>query len=93
MLSVFVIVGAIGAPYIAIMSLLHDGIIVRHALLWGRSDMTDVHIALPRGTNRVPLWLKVAYLTFMAVLVPVYWHYYGPTNFLIFAISRSSSRS
>jgi hypothetical protein len=37
-----------------------------------------------RTTSRVPLWLKVAYTAFMAVLVPVYWHYYGPTNFLYF---------
>ena len=28
--------------------------------------------------------LKVAYTAFMAVLVPVYWHHYGPTNFLYF---------
>ena len=32
----------------------------------------------------MPLWLKLAYTAFMAVLVPVYWHYYGPTNFLYF---------
>src|SRR3954471_6490272 len=31
-----------------------------------------------------PLWLKLAYTAFMAVLVPVYWYYYGPTNFLYF---------
>jgi hypothetical protein len=33
---------------------------------------------------RIPLWLKLIYAAFMAVLVPVYWHYYGPTNFLYF---------
>jgi hypothetical protein len=33
---------------------------------------------------RLPLWLKLAYTAFMMVLVPVYWHYYGPTNFLYF---------
>jgi len=33
---------------------------------------------------RVPLGLKLAYTAFMAVLIPVYWHYYGPTNFLYF---------
>src|SRR6187455_1671347 len=33
---------------------------------------------------RVPLWLKLAYTAYMAVLVPVYWHNYGPTNFLYF---------
>jgi hypothetical protein len=34
--------------------------------------------------NRLPLWFKLAYSAFMAVLVPVYWYYYGPTNFLYF---------
>lgn len=36
------------------------------------------------ATPRIPLWLKLAYTAFMAVLVPVYWYYYGPTNFLYF---------
>jgi hypothetical protein len=35
-------------------------------------------------TNVIPLWLKLGYTAFMAVLVPVYWHHYGPTNFLYF---------
>jgi hypothetical protein len=35
-------------------------------------------------TQRLPLWLKLAYSAFMAVLVPVYWRDYGPTNFLYF---------
>jgi hypothetical protein len=34
--------------------------------------------------NRVPLWIKLAYTAFMAVLIPVYWANYGPTNFLYF---------
>jgi hypothetical protein len=34
--------------------------------------------------NQVPLWVKLAYTAFMAVLVPVYWKNYGPTNFLYF---------
>lgn len=34
--------------------------------------------------NRIPLGLKLAYTGFMEVLVPVYWHHYGPTNFLYF---------
>jgi hypothetical protein len=33
---------------------------------------------------RIPLILKLGYTAFMAVLIPVYWHYYGPTNFLYF---------
>lgn len=32
--------------------------------------------------GRIPLILKCAYTSFMAVLVPVYLYYYGPTNFL-----------
>ncbi len=30
------------------------------------------------------MWLKVSYTAFMAVLIPVYWYHYGPTNFLYF---------
>ena len=33
---------------------------------------------------RIALGLKLAYTAFMAVLVPVYWRNYGPTNFLYF---------
>jgi hypothetical protein len=40
--------------------------------------------ALAQPANRLPLALKLVYTAFMAVLVPVYWHYYGPTNFLYF---------
>lgn len=32
----------------------------------------------------VPLWLKLLYTAFVAVLVPNYWRDYGPTNFLYF---------
>ncbi|MFO0815855.1 MAG: hypothetical protein U0796_21770 [Gemmatales bacterium] len=34
--------------------------------------------------QRIPLWAKWVYTAFMAVLVPVYWYHYGPTNFLYF---------
>ena len=44
--------------------------------------MSTQTIAAP--INRLPLWLKLAYTAFMAVLVPVYWTNYGPTNFLYF---------
>jgi hypothetical protein len=36
------------------------------------------------ATRLIPLWLKVTYTAFMAVLIPVYWINYGPTNFLYF---------
>jgi hypothetical protein len=34
--------------------------------------------------SALPLSLKVAYSAFMAVLIPVYWYWYGLTNFLYF---------
>ncbi len=34
--------------------------------------------------KRIPLAVKLAYTAFMAVLIPVYWMNYGPTNFLYF---------
>jgi hypothetical protein len=39
---------------------------------------------MTQAASRVPLALKLAYTAYMAVFVPVYWHYYGPTNFLYF---------
>lgn len=30
----------------------------------------------------IPLWIKLLYTAFVAVLVPVYWMEYGPANFL-----------
>lgn len=35
-------------------------------------------------SSRVPLWAKLAYTAFVAVLVPYYWAAYGPTNFLYY---------
>ena len=34
--------------------------------------------------EKPPLWLKVPVTLFVAVLVPIYWRDYGPTNFLYF---------
>jgi hypothetical protein len=42
------------------------------------------HVDAARPVKRLPLWLKLVYTTFLAVLVPVYWYNYGPTNFLYF---------
>lgn len=36
------------------------------------------------GRRDIPLVWKLAFTAFMAVLVPVYWAKYGPTNFLYF---------
>ena len=33
----------------------------------------------------VPIWLKIVYTLFVAVLVPIYWRQYGPANFLWFS--------
>jgi hypothetical protein len=37
----------------------------------------------PAG-RRIPLWVSAAYTAFIAVLVPYYWRWYGPANFLWF---------
>ena len=34
--------------------------------------------------NRIPLWLKIFYTAFLAVMIPTYGINYGPTNFLYF---------
>jgi len=44
---------------------------------------TSTHYSAPAAPG-IPLWLKLAYTAFMAVLVPVYLRNYGPTNFLYF---------
>jgi hypothetical protein len=41
-------------------------------------------VTSPAKPRLIPLWLKLAYTTFMAVLIPVYLYHYGPTNFLYF---------
>lgn len=33
----------------------------------------------------IPLLLKIGYTVFVAILVPIYWWYYGPGNFLWFS--------
>ena len=33
----------------------------------------------------VPLWSKIAYTLFVCVLVPIYWRFWGPGNFLWFS--------
>ena len=40
--------------------------------------------SLAPSAPRIPLWLKLAFTAFMAVMVPVYLYYYGWTNFLYF---------
>src|SRR5664279_1930488 len=46
-----------------------------------KSEAPATVVAQPR---KIPLAAKVICTTFLAVLVPVYWHAYGPTNFLWF---------
>jgi hypothetical protein len=41
-------------------------------------------VSAMESSGHLPLWLKLAYSAFMAVLIPVYWYFYGPTNFLYF---------
>lgn len=39
---------------------------------------------MPAKPTLIPLWVKIAYTAFMAVLLPIYLKNYGPTNFLYF---------
>ncbi|HVU15897.1 MAG TPA: hypothetical protein VHD32_03180 [Candidatus Didemnitutus sp.] len=41
-------------------------------------------ILTPPRPRLIPLSLKLAYTAFLAVMIPVYWLNYGPTNFLYF---------
>jgi len=51
------------------------------------SQVTDV-IGPKRWPNavhgRIPLWLKISWTVFVAVWAPLYWHQYGPQNFLFY---------
>lgn len=40
--------------------------------------------ATTASSAAIPMWLKITYTAFMAVLIPVYWYHYGPANFLYF---------
>lgn len=46
-------------------------------------DLNPITRSVP-NTGRIPFAVKLAFTAFMAILVPVYWHKYGPTNFLYF---------
>jgi hypothetical protein len=41
-------------------------------------------MSTPAAYGKIPLWLKLVYTAFLAVLVPCYWVIYGPINFLFF---------
>src|SRR5712672_627010 len=43
-----------------------------------------VVVAATQPKSKIPMGLKLAFTAFMAVLVPVYLHNYGATNFLYF---------
>jgi hypothetical protein len=49
---------------------------------WPLTTPSSSPSRLLAGRHRIPLGVKVAYSVFLCVLVPVYWHYYGPANFL-----------
>jgi hypothetical protein len=57
----------------------------RHALEAG-AELFRLHRAKPPMARKykIPLMAKLGGIIFLAILVPVYWHTYGPTNFLWF---------
>lgn len=46
--------------------------------------MILIKIADNIENKRIPLWLKISYTLMVCLIVPVYWHAYGPKNFLWF---------
>lgn len=44
----------------------------------------EAPMAQTSSPARIPLWLRILYTAFLAVLVPYYWSAYGPQNFLYF---------
>ena len=48
-----------------------------------RADRRRRTIAAVRAL--IPIWLKIAYTLFICVLVPAYWRFWGPQNFLWFS--------
>lgn len=48
----------------------------------GDADPRNAHSGQSR---RIPLWLKVLYTLLVAVIIPVYWVHYGPSNYLWFS--------
>ncbi len=60
-----------------------DRVLHMHSGRLERRDRRRRNI-MTQTASRVPFALKLAYTAYMAVLIPVYWHYYGPTNFLYF---------
>lgn len=44
----------------------------------------ESNMEITAAPHRLPLSVKLGFTAFMAVLVPVYWANYGPTNFLYF---------
>jgi len=48
------------------------------------ASRTGSAVAFLARQGRIPLWVKILYTGFLCVLVPYYWHCYGPTNFLYY---------
>jgi hypothetical protein len=38
-----------------------------------------------RRRRRIPMWIKIGFSAWVAVLIPVYYHHYGPANYLWFS--------
>jgi hypothetical protein len=46
--------------------------------------VSRIRIRTSNSAGHIPLWLKIFYTSFVAVLVPYYWITYSPWNFLFF---------
>src|SRR5947207_3596146 len=49
------------------------------------SELVSSIFGKPMTPKKIPVPLKAAQTTFVALLIPVYWRQYGPANFLWFS--------
>ena len=54
-------------------------------LLLVMTGLTTFVAALADGPPRLDLTVKIVHTAFVVLLIPIYWYYYGPSNFLWFS--------
>ncbi|EMR04763.1 hypothetical protein [Cesiribacter andamanensis] len=48
-------------------------------------DLLARPLNLQLADQHISLWIKLAYTLFVLILIPIYWKYWGPANFLWFS--------
>src|SRR5580698_504886 len=61
-----------------------NGLVDPHDINQFNGGVSPAATVPARSPRKIPLTAKIAASVFLAVMVPIYWHTYGPTNFLWF---------